>query len=59
MLGPTSTSTLEFLSISSAKKSPLAMKLFEIDGVSGVMYGADWVSISKHAEAEWPIMKPV
>jgi hypothetical protein len=58
VLGPSS-STLEFLSPLSARKSPLAIKLFEIEGVSGVMYGSDWVSISKTPDSEWPLMKPV
>lgn len=54
-----SSGTMEFLSATSAAKSPLAVKLFQIEGVVGVMYGSDWVSISKGPDSEWPLMKPV
>lgn len=41
----------------SAKKSPLAEKLFGIDGVAGVFFGADFITVTKGA-AEWPHIKP-
>lgn len=40
-----------------AAASPLAARLFEIDGVTGVFLGADFVSVTK-GEGEWQHLKP-
>ena len=40
-----------------AEQSPLASALFSIDGVSGVFFGPDFVSVTK-ADAEWQHLKP-
>jgi Fe-S cluster biogenesis protein NfuA len=40
-----------------AAQSPLAERLFEIDGVSGVFLGADFIAVTK-ADAEWQHIKP-
>ena len=48
----------DFPTKASAQKSPLAMRLFEIEGVTGVMLGADFVTVSK-GQAEWQTLKPV
>ena len=40
-----------------AARSPLAETLFSINGVSGVMYGMDFVSVTK-ADGEWQHIKP-
>ena len=37
--------------------SPLAARLFEIDGVTGVFLGSDFISVSK-GEGEWQHLKP-
>ena len=49
--------TLEFLDSESTKDSPLAARLFEIDGVTGVFLGSDFISVSK-GEGEWQHLKP-
>jgi Fe-S cluster biogenesis protein NfuA len=41
----------------SAAKSQLAERLFEIAGVSGVYFGADFITVSKNA-GEWQQLKP-
>lgn len=41
-----------------AGKSPLAVRLFRIDDVSGVFLGADFISVTKNDTAEWPLLKP-
>jgi Fe-S cluster biogenesis protein NfuA len=41
-----------------AGKSPLAERLFRIDDVSGVFLGADFISVTKNDQAEWPLLKP-
>ncbi len=49
--------TLEFRAPAEAESSPLATRLFEIDGVEGVFFGSDFISVTK-GEAEWQHLKP-
>jgi Fe-S cluster biogenesis protein NfuA len=49
--------TLEIRDAKGAERSPLARALFEIDGVCGVFYGPDFISVSKD-RGEWPHLKP-
>jgi Fe-S cluster biogenesis protein NfuA len=42
---------------SAAAASPLAEKLFSIDGVSGVFFGSDFITVTR-GEAEWAHMRP-
>ena len=50
--------TADFPTREAAAKSPLAARLFEIDGVSGVFFGSDFITVSK-AQGEWPQLKPM
>tara|TARA_Y100001970_G_scaffold208142_1_gene253632 strand:- start:13 stop:579 length:567 start_codon:yes stop_codon:yes gene_type:complete len=38
--------------------SPLAKRLFDINGVKGVFLGSDFVTITKSEDSEWQILKP-
>lgn len=49
--------TLDIRSAEGAKQSPLAQALFAIDGVSGVFFGADFISVTKSA-GDWRDLKP-
>jgi Fe-S cluster biogenesis protein NfuA len=49
--------TLEFLDPEASKASPLAARLFEIQGVKGVFFGTDFISVTKGA-GEWQHLKP-
>lgn len=49
---------LEFRSFEAAESSPLARALLSIDGVKAVMFGRDFVSVTK-SEADWAHLKPV
>src|SRR4029077_9055946 len=40
-----------------AAQSPLAARLFDIAGVSGVFYGSDFIAVTK-ADGEWQQLKP-
>jgi Fe-S cluster biogenesis protein NfuA len=40
-----------------AARSPLAERLFDIEGVSGVFLGSDFIAVTK-ADAEWQHIKP-
>lgn len=48
---------LEFLSVEKAANSPLAMRLFGIDGVEAVFLGTDFISVTKGG-MEWQSLKP-
>ena len=50
--------TADFPTREAAAKSPLAMRLFEVDGVSGVFFGSDFITVSK-SSGEWPQLKPM
>lgn len=51
--------TLEFLSGREAARSPLAVKLFSIDGIKSVMFGSNFITIEKLANSnQWAVMKP-
>lgn len=49
--------TMDFRDADSASASPLARRLFEVDGVTGVFFGADFVAVSKD-DTEWQHLKP-
>ncbi len=49
--------TLDMRDANSAQASPLAMRLFSIDGVTGVFYGADFIAVTK-SDGEWQHLKP-
>jgi len=51
------TGTLDLCDKDSAAQSPLAEKLFDIDGVSGVFFGSDFIAVTK-AQGEWQQLKP-
>ncbi|MEQ9116357.1 MAG: NifU family protein [Rickettsiales bacterium] len=50
---------INFGSLEDAEKSPLAKTLFSIDGVNGVFYGSDFITISKRENVDWPEIKPL
>jgi NFU1 iron-sulfur cluster scaffold homolog, mitochondrial len=50
--------TAEFLDTSSALASPLAIRIMGIEGVKGVFFGPDFVTVSKDSDGRWNIMKP-
>jgi Fe-S cluster biogenesis protein NfuA len=52
------TGTLEMRSKEDAAQSPLAERLFAIDGVSGVFFGSDFIAVTK-AGGEWQQLKPM
>jgi len=50
--------TANFTDAEAATRSPLAVRLFDLGGVTGVFYGADFVTVSKDDEASWQQLKP-
>lgn len=51
------TGTAEFRKIEETTQSPLAQNLFRIDGVKGVFFGPDFISVTKAGEKEWMGLK--
>ncbi|KAL5277780.1 NFU1 family protein [Megaselia abdita] len=49
--------TMDFPNGTTAQGSPLAKLLFRIDGVKGVFFGGDFITISKQEDAEWGVIK--
>jgi Fe-S cluster biogenesis protein NfuA len=50
--------TLEITDARGAENSPLATTLFGINGVSGVFLARDFITVTKTANKEWPVLKP-
>jgi Fe-S cluster biogenesis protein NfuA len=48
---------LDIASAADAAKSPLAERLFAVEGVAGVLLGSDFITVTK-ADAEWQHIKP-
>jgi len=53
-----STGTANFTDAESASVSPLAARLFDIDGVDGVFLGSDFVTVTKDENTAWDVVKP-
>ncbi len=51
--------TANFTDIGQAVGSPLARRLFELDGIAGVFLGSDFVTVTKTPEREWEVLKPI
>jgi len=50
--------TADFPTPESAARSPLAQRLFAIQGIAGVFLGADFVTVTKAEDREWHLLKP-
>jgi Fe-S cluster biogenesis protein NfuA len=48
---------VEFATREAAARSPLAEKLFDVPGITGVFYGSDFITVTK-AGGEWQQLKP-
>ena len=52
------TGTADFPSPETAEKSPLAQRVFGIQGVTGVFFGNDFITVSKEDAVDWGHIKP-
>ena len=50
--------TAEFNSLEAAKSSPLATRLFAIDGVESVFFSGDFLAVTKAEQLDWFVLKP-
>ena len=53
------TGTADFSSKELTTDSPLASRLFEIDGVSRVFLATDFISVTKYPQLDWNNLKPL
>ena len=51
------TGTADFPSADTAGPSPLAQRIFAVNGVTGVFLGADFVTVTKEGTQEWDVLK--
>ena len=51
--------TAFFQDKSKSSNSPLAKRLFSIEGVSGVFFGNDFITITQEKNTDWQILKPM
>ena len=52
------TGTANFPTLEDAGRSPLACRLYEIEGVAGVFFGADFITVAKTDNQDWASLKP-
>ncbi len=52
------TGTADFTSVEATSTSPLAHRIFAVDGVSGVFLGADFITVTKTDTIDWDHIKP-
>ena len=50
--------TAQFSAIDEASSSPLARRLFAVEGVAAVFFGSDFISITKADSHDWFTIKP-
>ena len=50
--------TADFVTTEAAGGSPLAARIFAVDGVTGVFFGTDFVTVTKDDAIEWDHIKP-
>ena len=50
--------TADFAAAEGAGRSPLAQRLFQVEGVTGVFLGSDFVTVTKRDDKEWYLLKP-
>ncbi len=50
--------TADFPNSDAAQKSPLATRIFAVDGVTGVFFGIDFITVTKAEAIDWDHVKP-
>jgi Fe-S cluster biogenesis protein NfuA len=50
--------TANFTDAEAASRSPLAARVFDLAGVTGVFFGADFITVSKDDATTWQQLKP-
>lgn len=51
--------SLEYKKNQDTSESPLASRLLEVDGIEGVFFALDYISITKKDVSDWYVLKPL
>lgn len=51
--------TADFKKTEETACSPLARRIFSLQGVQGVFFGRDFISVSKSDDTDWSVLKPM
>ena len=51
--------TAFYQNINEASNSPFAKRMFDLDGVDGVFFGSDFITITKVKDLDWQVLKPI
>jgi Fe-S cluster biogenesis protein NfuA len=51
--------TANFNDKDSAARSPLAQRLFGVDGVDSIFLGSDFITVTKEEDKDWQVLKPM
>ena len=51
--------TAFYQDIKESEDSPFAKRLFGVEGVEGVFFGSDFITITKSQDQNWEVMKPL
>lgn len=54
-----SSGTLDFRDVESSARSPLAQRLFAIEGVTGVYLDPESITLTKSDDKDWQMLKPI
>ncbi len=50
--------TADFPNVEAAEQSPLAARIFKVQGITGVFFGNDFVTVTKSDDTDWDHVKP-
>lgn len=50
--------TASYVSGQTCDNSPLARRLMDVEGISGVFFGSDFITITREPTQDWPLLKP-
>ena len=50
--------TANFPTREDTASSPLASRLYQIDGVNGVLFGTDYITVTRAHDQDWALLKP-
>ena len=50
--------TADFTTAEAAERSPLAQRLFQVEGIAGIFLGSDFVTVTKAEGKTWQVLKP-
>lgn len=51
--------TANFNDKDAAARSPLATRLFDVDGVDSIFLGSDFITVTKEDDKDWQLLKPM